>query len=619
MPGQTPSGQAFPGQTFSGRPGSFQLRLFLAFALVTVLAAALCLFFSRRTLYEDRLALSRSQALAEAAFVKSLLAADLSGEQVQRLFDAAPAQSRRLTLTEPGGRVLRDSDVPPDRVDDLDNHNDRPEIEEALAHGQGASVRHSNSLGIDAMYAAVRLDNGGALRIAVPLADIERGYRAEFYSLGLSIAGVAVFCLLLSAFFAHRLRARISNMAEAVEAISLNKGSYRLREVPGREFLPLAGAVNRMADNIEEHVRTACDQQIQLEIILNSIHEGVLVLGPTGAVRGWNKALEALFPNMEEARGRQLIEHIALPALQLKVDALLRARPAVENPPAIEETALHFEQPAGRFLVAHLSKPIEPNESLGAVVVFYDATELMRLERIRRDFVSNVSHELRTPLTAIAGYAETLMNSPDLDENYRRFAAIIHKHGTSLSRLVTDLLALARIENARETIALAPLDPLGPLDEAMGLLREQADKRRVRFAVDFADSAPVLGNAPLLTQVFRNLLEHACRHSPEGGEVKVAARRKGGSLVISVADNGPGIPKSELPRIFERFYQVKKERNKSGSNPGADPSAGLGAGLGLAICKHIIERHGGGITAESPYEGASTALIFNLPLAREKA
>ncbi len=614
------SEQALSGQAFSGRPGSFQLRLFLAFALVTVLAAAFCLFFSRRTLYEDRLALTRSQALAEAAFVKSLLAADLTGEQARRLFDSATALSRRLTLTDPSGRVLRDSDVPPDQVDELDNHNDRPEIEAALAHGEGASVRHSNSLGIDAMYAAVRLENGGTLRIAVPLADIERGYKAEFYSLGLSIAGVAVFCLLLSAFFAHRLRARISTMAEAVEAISLNKGSHRLREVPGREFLPLAGAVNRMADNIEEHVRTSCDQRIQLEIILNSIHEGVLVLDPSGAVRGWNKALEALFPNMEQARGRQLIEHIALPALQLKVDALLRARPAggTPGPPGLEE-ALQFELPAGRFLVAHLSRPVEANDSLGAVAVFYDATELMRLERVRRDFVSNVSHELRTPLTAIAGYAETLMNSPDLDENYRRFAAVIHKHGIALSRLVTDLLSLARIENARETVALAPLDPLGPLDEALGLLREQAEKRRIRFAVDFADSAPVLGNAPLLAQVFRNLLENACRYSPEGGEVRVSARREGGSLVVSVADDGPGIPRDELPRIFERFYQVKKERTKSGSNPGADPTAGLGAGLGLAISKHIIERHGGDITAKSPYEGASTALIFSLPLAREKA
>ena len=607
----------------SARPGSFQFRLFLAFALVTVLAAALSLFFSRRTLYQDRLELTKHQALAEAAFVKELISAGLDDAQEQALFDSARALSRRLTLTDPAGRVLRDSDVPAERLGDLDNHNDRLEIQAALASGQGISIRHSNSLGIDAIYAAVRLESGGTLRIAVPMADIERGYRAEVYSLSGSIVGVAIFCLLLSAFFARRLRSRVSDMTEAVEAISrnsLNKGRYRLRDVPGREFLPLADAVNRMADDIEEHIRTVCDQQGQLEIILNSIHEGVLVLDPTGAVRGWNKALESLFPGMERAKDRQLIEHIPLPALQLKAESLLRARPGGEfgipGTPGTED-ALHFELPSGRFLVAHCSLPVEPNESLGAVIFFYDATELMRLERVRRDFVSNVSHELRTPLTAIAGYAETLMSSPDLDENYRRFASIIHKHGLMLSHLVSDLLALAHIENAREAIDAASLDPLASLDEAVNLVREQAEKKGVRIAVECSDSRPVLANAPLIVQVFRNLLENACRYSPEGGEVRVTASRTGAHVAFSVADDGPGIPRDELSRIFERFYQVKKERSKSGVYVG--PDAGSGTGLGLAICKHIIERHGGSIMAKSPYEGASTAVIFSLPLAGEGA
>jgi two-component system phosphate regulon sensor histidine kinase PhoR len=269
---------------------------------------------------------------------------------------------------------------------------------------------------------------------------------------------------------------------------------------------------------------------------------------------------------------------------------------------AAEDEAVHFELPAGRFLVARLALPVERNAFLGAVIVIHDVTPIMRLERARRDFVSNVSHELRTPLTAIVGYAETLLTSEDLREEYRNFAGVIHKHATALDRIINDMLALARVENGREPIPFAPTDAAAALECALSACREQADAKGVTFAVKL-DAAPVLANAQLLTQVFRNLLENACRYSPVGGEIRIASRRDGEEVLFTLADSGPGIPREELPRIFERFYQIKKERNSGTS------------GIGLAICKHIIERHGGRIWAESPYGDAATAMLFTLPAA----
>jgi two-component system phosphate regulon sensor histidine kinase PhoR len=354
-----------------------------------------------------------------------------------------------------------------------------------------------------------------------------------------------------------------------------------------------------MAENIEEYVSTSTDQHTQLEVILESMHEGILVLGPGGTIRRCNRAMAGLFPAVAEAMGRQLIEGIAVPALQRRVENLLQGRSGGGDAP--EDEALHFELD-GRFLVAHISRPVEKNQSLGAVIVIYDATQIMRLERVRRDFVANVSHELRTPLTAISGYAETLMGLEELDPTHRNFAGIIHKHVQALGRVIGDLLALARIEDTKEKIRLYPVDPGQPLHEALRLCAEQAEKKRLRFAMELEEGSTVMGNSTLLAQVFRNLFENACRYSPEGGEIAVAGTSCGKEMLFSVKDHGPGIPREELARIFERLYQVKKQRN-SGSS-----------GIGLAICKHIIERHGGRIWAESPYQGFATAMLFTLPL-----
>jgi two-component system phosphate regulon sensor histidine kinase PhoR len=364
-----------------------------------------------------------------------------------------------------------------------------------------------------------------------------------------------------------------------------------------------------MAENIEEYVNTTTDQRTQLEVVLDSMHEGMLVLGPSGNIRRCNRAMRALVPGIEDAVGRQMIEALPVPVLQRRVEALLAGQASGEDygeDAGENEDAVHFELD-GRFLVAHLSLPVKRNRSLGAVIVVYDATELMRLERVRRDFVANVSHELRTPLTAITGYAETLMDMEEMDPEQRGFAGVIHKHALALGRVISDLLALARIEDAREKIPLSATDPAISLNEALRSCAEQAERKKLRFVVTGGWEHPILGNASLLAQVFRNLLENACRYAPEGSEIVIACERGEREMLFSVRDQGPGIPQTELSRIFERLYQVKKQRN-SGSS-----------GIGLAIGKHIIERHGGRIWAESPYQDFATAMLFTVPLAENAA
>ena len=580
--------------------GSLRARLFLAFALITLIATAIPAVVTRNTLYNDRLELTVNKALAHAAFARSVLESSPTPKQVEGLFQTAFRLSYRMTLTDNAGTVVRDTHIDDPKLGTLDNHSDRPEIEEALKTGQGVAIRHSTSLDLDTVYAAMVLEDGRVLRLAVPAAEVQRGLEEEFTSLGLAAGGVAVFCLFLSAIVTAQVRNAANSMAEVVASIAREKSFRRLREVPGKEFLPLAYAVNSMADSIEEYVAKTRDQHGQLESILEAMHEGVLVVNPAGKIRHWNKALEAMFPAITGAKDKSVIEGIPVPALQSHVEKLLEE----EERGSVQDGRVQFQTDSGRFLVANITRPLHSKESLGAIIVLYDATDIMRLDAMRRDFVSNVSHELRTPLTAIQGYSEVLMLGEGLPEEQKNFVTIIHNHAEYLSKLVSNLLMLSRIENERGALEVSMHDLDALFSEATNHCREMVESKTLTIKSNFRIKM-VAANGPLLVQVLRNLLENACRYAPRKSIIDVLCQPEGRELRIAFADYGPGIPKDALPRIFERFYQVKGERNTGTS------------GVGLAICKHIVERHGGRIWAESPYGPAGTAIIFTLPLPKQ--
>ena len=541
----------------------------------------------------------------------------------------------RLSLLDNSGNVLADTAPGAQPVSKLDNHADRPEVRAALQGGQGFSVRSSGTLGTDMAYASVRINDGYLLRIALPLTNLRQEIEsrvAVFTRIGIV---TLVLSLMLAGLLSGALRNSLSQMVSVVEAISLGNFQRRLRRIPGREFAPLAEAVNRMAENIEDHVRTAAEQTAQLESVLETMSDGVLVLGPHGRIRRCNRALAREFPAAASALGAQVVEVIPSPQLQAAVDAAMAASPAANcvassvsgqagslssgkvavsgeheeaatgEEPALsrEQRYLQLELSSGQVMSVCISRPCGLEHlgqtGVGAVAVFHDITELMRLERVRRDFVANVSHELRTPLTAIQGYAETLI-SLDASPECHRFGEIILKHGICLSRMVDDLLTLARLEGKTGSLELSPTDPRDAVSQATGMCREVLERRKCSVAVDIPEDCRVMASQPHLAQVFRNLIENAGRYAPEGSSVRISARVSGPDVIFRVVDDGPGIPKADLERVFERFYQVERHRGQATT------------GLGLAICKHIVERHGGRIRAESPAQDGSTALVFTL-------
>lgn len=593
---------------------SFQTKIFVCMLFAIVVALSVPTLYVRLYLDNQLLAGAEQQALREARLTAALLKGHGQDAQRAAFLHTLNTTDMRISLMDSSGRVLADSTLRGAALPTLDNHADRPEVQAALATGQGISTRYSNTLQHSTIYAAVRMDNGNIVRIAVPYAAFEARLNAHLNTLAwVGLAAVAL-ALLLAFLLSQWLERSLAYMVRVVEAISLGKYKRRLHNVPGNEFATLADAVNRMAENIDVHINTVADQKAQLLSILETMQDGVLVLDSKGRIRSCNRALTDMFPAALDAMGGAVVEAIPLPALQEAVENLLQStkdQPADDTKDDTHTASSHSLQltlPEGRILHVHMGRPAAPTPKLGAVVVFHDITTLMRLERIRRDFVTNVSHELRTPLTAIQGYAETLMHLDTMPDDCRRFTEIIYKHGTYLGRMVDELLALARLENDKENFPLHATNLHDCVQSAVSLCLSTAQDKALHMKVDMPDPLMVQGSHTHLVQVVRNLLENACRHAPHDSTITLRGSIHHKNAQLSVCDGGPGIPPQELDRIFERFYRVDKHRSAS--------ATGSSTGLGLAICKHIVEKHHGHIWAESPARDAATCFTVLLPLAK---
>jgi two-component system phosphate regulon sensor histidine kinase PhoR len=247
------------------------------------------------------------------------------------------------------------------------------------------------------------------------------------------------------------------------------------------------------------------------------------------------------------------------------------------------------------------------------VLVFHDITDLRRLEKIRKDFVANVSHELRTPLTSIKGYVEALIDGGKDDPGTAaQFLDIILRQSNRLNLILNDLLQLSQIESGQVLLRKDPVDLRSVLERTVAFIKPLADKKQHTVSVSLPPHIPlVAGDEDRLVQVFINLLENAVKYTPDGGAIAVdllpAANYGkpdiGEAIEVRVSDSGIGIPETDRPRVFERFYRVDKARSRELG----------GTGLGLAIVKHIVEGHGGLVWAEGN-DPHGSRFIVKLPL-----
>ena len=252
-------------------------------------------------------------------------------------------------------------------------------------------------------------------------------------------------------------------MIRAAEAIGRGDYSKRIRIYPGQEFSPLAQAINQMAESIEIHIKTITEQKQQLEAILNGMSEGVMVLDSNGKIKTTNRALAKIIPSLPTSVGRRPLEVIRSHELQQACDQVLAGVHEGESRPFRLEISLDM----GLIFDVNIVQFRDMEATIGAIVVFHDISELKRLEKVRQDFVANVSHELRTPLTSIKGYAETLLAEARQDsDTSQSFHQIILKHADHMSKMVDDLLQLARLEAGQQPPESVSVNAAQPLHAA---------------------------------------------------------------------------------------------------------------------------------------------------------
>ena len=509
----------------------------------------------------------------------------------------------RVTIIDASGKVLGDTDLDGEALLSVENHADRPEVIEAMRAGTGRAVRYSRTLTENMLYVASRIDpddpSRGIVRLAVPLTDVKKAQE--------EIRGPILVAALLSVVLAAGIgwvvargpARRLEAMARAASDFAGGRTAVRAEAGGDDEVAVLARSLNRMADELQERLVLLERERSQLRTVLEGMVEGVVLTDPTGRILLANDAFRRIFNAQLPVEGRRPLETARVPALQEAIESALEA-----DEPVTREIALGGAQ--DKVIQASLASIRESGETVGAVAVFHDVTELKRLERVRREFVANVSHELRTPLTAIKGYAETLRDGGLRDpETAAEFVRVIHRHAERLRALIEDLLDLAAVEQGEARIDLAPVALRDVATQAEAVARPAAAGKRHTLTLDVPGDLPrVLADRDRLGQVLINLLDNAVKFTPEGGRIEVSARPSSGRVVLSVKDNGVGIPPEDIGRIFERFYRVGRSRDRREG----------GTGLGLAIAKHLTQAMGGTIEVESR-PGSGTTFRVSLPAA----
>ena len=580
---------------------SFRTQLFLAAlstAVIALVVAGALFSESMRVRADEQL---EQTLVAEARLASDLLshsAAVTTGAPVSVLDEQADDMGRmldaRVTLIAPDGRVVGDSAETLEAIASMENHATRPEVLEAKALGVGRSRRHSDTLNIDMLYVAARVQNPAVafVRVALPLTSVRKQLQPiinlTLVALGLALAGAAAIAWIVSG----RLGRRVETIAQVarryragdLQPPHLDFGDDEL----GMVARALDGSVQELGHRLAELAR----DRAQMEAILTGMIEGVIVVDAHGRLQLANEAARRMLRLDELGLGRHYVETIRHPAIAELVATALAGR-------VPEGLQLSPPRDESRTIVARAG-PVTSVGSPGAVVVLHDITDLRRADQIRRDFVANVSHELRTPLTAIRGYVEALSEDDLGSADRQRFLEIVTRQTLRMERLVKDLLRLARLDAGQETLEVGPCDVRGLAQNVIADLAATLDEHAQRVEVDVtADAATIKGDAAKLHDVLRNLVANSATYAPERTTIGVEASRAGARVTITVSDEGPGIPPADLSRVFERFYRVDKSRAR-------DPG---GTGLGLSIVKHLVELHGGEVRAENRPEGGARFTI----------
>jgi two-component system phosphate regulon sensor histidine kinase PhoR len=547
--------------------------IFFFMALITAMTAALLIFIINhiKSYYLD---IIRREMAEKINFVDLVIKqnparylAVTPRERQRSICELSGIIGLRITFVDPDGTVRADSDY--ENLGEMDNHRYRPEIMDALQNGTGESIRFSNTLRIEMFYLAKK-SGGEIIRLAKPLIEVNESIsqvRSYIFLAGGVLVMVSFFFIIM---ITRRITRPIYETMSFARDFSNGDYSRRIRNYSNDEIGTLQKALNKLADTAQDKINNLIEEQRRLETTIESIHDGIAVIGRDKHILVANGAFKSMLEINTFTEGKLFFEAIRNRSLNSHIEQAHATGQAA----SFEEELLN-----GRHCEIVINPIRGENLLQGTLIVLHDTTEKKKVDQMKTDLVSNMSHELKTPVTILKGYLETLeqhIKKSDLAGDLLKKALINVDRQASL---INDILKLNRLETSRD-FPMEWIDIPDIIRTCMDILHHKAQRKNVVIRFE-ADGGPVKirGNRFLAEEVFFNIIDNAINYNHDGGAVDIFLKSGGGPVSVSIKDSGIGIPPDSIDRIFERFYRVDRSRSRATG----------GTGLGLSIVKHAAE------------------------------
>lgn len=564
--------------------------LFLAVIVVSIVASVAYLDGT----YKEN---TERELLLQAKVYEDVISSGADVAQFARAED--DISGVRATIIDISGEVVLDTEAD---VSTLENHLDRPEIQQALKNGTGINIRYSDTLGKELMYVALYSgEHQLFIRVALPLEGVSVFARGFWLPLIIVIIVSFLLCLVISLLVSRKVVKPIITLKRYTQNIA--DGQYdKVKSLKtGDEIESLSNSLENTALVLQQNISDITEKNTRLQAVFKAVPGGILAIDNDGFVIMANPAATDMFSITSSPEGKHYLDVVKHPRLEAVIKEAFGTRNVVEKEITLQRGLEEI------FLQLFAVSVTNDGEGYGVILLAQDVTRVRKLESMRSDFAANVSHELKTPLTVIRGFIETLKDPAISRPDFERFLDIIGLESERLSRLIDDVLLLSEIEHTPAAPSAA-IDIRGAVTEAMQLLENKAKEKGLNMSLHMCgEEVFVAADNDRIKQMVINLVDNAVKYTQPGGSVDVTVTVDGGRGVLSVKDTGIGIPKENLPRLFERFYRVDKSRSRSLG----------GTGLGLAIVKHIVSLLGGHITVQSE-PGAGSRFDVYVPLARKK-
>lgn len=505
----------------------------------------------------------------------------IGGEAFLDRMEDRPDIKSRITLIDSGGRVLYDSVADQST---MENHMEREEVKEALTEGIGKASRTSYTLAEDTRYYAKKTADGNIVRISTSHYS-QLGLLLDTF--GMIIITVAVL-IMLSVFISYRVARAI---IKPINDIDLDNPDINENY---EELGPLLHRIHQQNNRIKRQMEKLRKSREEFNIITKNMSEGLIIIDKDTEILTYNRSATEMLGGGD---GRQIEGSV------LKLNRSEPFRKAVSE--ALEGNNSQVYLTEGEATYEIISNPVrEEEEVTGAILIVMDVTEREKGEKLRREFTSNVSHELKTPLTSIYGVSDMLASGMVKAEDVAGFAGTIKEESARLISLIDDIIKLSRLDESTVPQETEIIDVFGSARDVVRRLSGKASENDIELSFS-GEPSEIKGVQHILDEIVYNICENAIKYNRPGGFVKVSVRNEGSESLITVADNGIGIPKADRERVFERFYRVDKSHSKQIG----------GTGLGLSIVKHGVIYLGGKINLESE-EGVGTVITVGFPRAR---